>query len=59
MTNVFKTRQQIANELGIDVKTVKKLFDQYHIVLLHGNRVCPKDWQELYKHVAPDLLRST
>ena len=59
MSNVFKTRQQIANELGIDVKTLAELFAENGIILQHNKRVCPRDWQQLYRIVAPDLLKTT
>jgi orotate phosphoribosyltransferase-like protein len=59
MTNLFKSREQIANELGVDVKTVKHLFEENDITLSPNKRVSPRDWQELYRRVAPELLKTT
>ena len=59
MSNLFKSRQQIADELQVDVKTVVELFASHNIIIDARKRVCPKDWQELYRQVAPELLKTT
>lgn len=43
MSNLFKSRQQIADELQVDVKTVVELFTSHNIIIDSRKRVCPKD----------------
>ncbi|MEN9610813.1 MAG: hypothetical protein RLZZ628_1627 [Bacteroidota bacterium] len=45
MTTQFKTRQQLAEFLGIDPKTLRNYLKKASIVLGKG-RIAPKKWDE-------------
>ena len=55
---MFKTRQQIADEFGINRKTLERMLKRADIVLPSGN-VSPKNQQVIYDHFGtPPLLVS-
>ena len=54
---MFKTRQQIADEFGINRKTLERMLKRADIVLPSGN-VSPKNQQGIYEYfgMPPSLV---
>jgi hypothetical protein len=44
-----KTRQELASEYGIDVKTLKRWLVQHDISLSPRGRLCPRTVREIYE----------